>query len=212
MRYGFLFGAGAEVGYGLPSGGKFALDIFRQDTTESKKEFKAMRDSVDSTTTYASNWLPRDYMGRSISSFGKSVFQNIIKDMVEHKRSHIVQKLNAFDETARKAADKLQKEGIDSKEVMERLLKRRLDNLHMNQSVAFISEFAEGNQLFHNSYFAAFLLIYKNKGIMDIQDRPEFRKIILSILQLQIGALSEELTRKINDGIFQKCPGHHPGF
>ena len=48
------------------------------------------------------------------------------------------------------------------------------------------------------------LLIYKNKGIMDIQDRPEFRKIILSILQLQIGALSEELTRKINDGIFQK--------
>ena len=122
MRYGFLFGAGAEVGYGLPSGGKFALDIFRQDTTESKKEFKSMRDSVDSTTTYASNWLPRDYIGRSISSFGKSVFQNIIKDTVEHKRSHIVQKLNAFDETARKAADKLQKEGIDSKEVMERLL------------------------------------------------------------------------------------------
>lgn len=204
MRYGFLFGAGAEVGYGLPSGGKFALDIFRQDTTESKKEFKAMRDSVDSTTTYASNWLPRDYIGRSISSFGKSVFQNIIKDTVEHKRSHIVQKLNAFDETARKAADKLQKEGIDSKEVMERLLKRRLDNLHMNQSVAFISEFAEGNQLFYNSYFAAFLLIYKDKDIMAIQDRPEFRKIILSILQLQIGALSEELTRKINDGIFQK--------
>src|SRR5699024_1929376 len=93
---------------------------------------------------------------------------------------------------------------IDSKAVMEKLLKRRLDNLHMNQSVAFISEFAEGNRLFYNSYFTAFLLIYKDKGILDIQDRLEFRKIILSILQLQIGALSEELTRKINDGIFQK--------
>ena len=126
MKYGFLFGAGAEVGYGLPSGGKFALDIFRQDTAESKKEFKDMRDSVDPTTTYASTWLPRDYMGRSISSFGKSVFQNIIKDTVEHKRSHIVEKLNAFDETARKAVDKLQKEGIDSKAVIEGLLKRRL--------------------------------------------------------------------------------------
>lgn len=38
MKYGFLFGAGAEVGYGLPSGGKFALDIFRHDITESKKK------------------------------------------------------------------------------------------------------------------------------------------------------------------------------
>ncbi len=29
-KLGFFFGAGAEVGYGLPSGGRFALDIFRQ--------------------------------------------------------------------------------------------------------------------------------------------------------------------------------------
>lgn len=40
MKYGFLFGAGAEVSYGLPSGGKFALDIFRHDVTESKKHSK----------------------------------------------------------------------------------------------------------------------------------------------------------------------------
>ena len=32
MKIGFLFGAGAEIGYGLPTGGKFALEIFRQDT------------------------------------------------------------------------------------------------------------------------------------------------------------------------------------
>ena len=32
MKYGFLFGAGAEAAYGLPSGGKFALEIFRHDT------------------------------------------------------------------------------------------------------------------------------------------------------------------------------------
>ena len=55
MKYGFLFGAGAEVGYGLPSGGKFALDIFRHDVTESKRAFKEMRDNIDCTTRYASN-------------------------------------------------------------------------------------------------------------------------------------------------------------
>ena len=27
MKYGFLFGAGAEIAYNLPSGGRFALDI-----------------------------------------------------------------------------------------------------------------------------------------------------------------------------------------
>ena len=52
-KYGFLFGAGAELAYNLPSGGKFALDIFRYDTASSKDEFKKMRDGIDSTTTYA---------------------------------------------------------------------------------------------------------------------------------------------------------------
>lgn len=33
-KYGFLFGAGAELAYNLPSGGQFALKIFRQDTAK----------------------------------------------------------------------------------------------------------------------------------------------------------------------------------
>lgn len=56
-KVGFLFGAGAEMGYNLPSGGKFALDIFRQDTTQSKVEFKEMRAGIDKKTSYANTWL-----------------------------------------------------------------------------------------------------------------------------------------------------------
>lgn len=33
MKVGFLFGVGAEASYGLPSGRKFVLDIFRQDAS-----------------------------------------------------------------------------------------------------------------------------------------------------------------------------------
>ena len=40
MKYGLLVGTGAEYAYKLPSGGRFAVDIFRQDTTESNNEFK----------------------------------------------------------------------------------------------------------------------------------------------------------------------------
>ena len=50
MNIGFLFGAGAEMGYGLPSGGKFALEIFRQDTTEIKALFKEQREHIDGST------------------------------------------------------------------------------------------------------------------------------------------------------------------
>ena len=30
MKVGFFFGAGAEISYGMPSGGKFALNIFKK--------------------------------------------------------------------------------------------------------------------------------------------------------------------------------------
>ena len=74
----------------------------------------------------------------------------------------------------------------------------------MGNEVAFIDEFQQGNALFNNSYFAAFLLIYKKKDFFVEDMRIEFRKILLSVLQLQIGALSEQLTRKINDSLFKE--------
>ena len=96
-KIGFLFGAGAEIDYGLPTGGKFALDIFRQDVSISKKEFIEMRDSIDASRSYAGEWLPDDYKTRSVSSYGKSVIESIIKDTLEHKREHIISGLNKFD-------------------------------------------------------------------------------------------------------------------
>jgi hypothetical protein len=96
LRFGFLFGAGAEVGYGLPSGGKFALEIFRQDTSKSKEVFKKQRENIDGSTYYAANWLADDYKTKSVSSFGKTVFEAIIKDTIEHNRSKIIKKLNHF--------------------------------------------------------------------------------------------------------------------
>ena len=96
-----MFGAGAEICYGLPTGGKFALDIFRQDVSVSKKEFIEMRDSIDGSTTYAGEWFPDDYKTRSVSSYGKSVIENIIKDTLEYKREYIIIKLNDFDSYAK---------------------------------------------------------------------------------------------------------------
>lgn len=47
LKFGFLFGAGAEIDYNMPSGGSFALEIFRRDASGSKIKFKTMRDAVE---------------------------------------------------------------------------------------------------------------------------------------------------------------------
>lgn len=205
MKFGFLFGAGAEVGYGLPAGGKFALDIFRYDTSKSKEAFKKMRDEVTTTTTYATNWLPKGFKDKNISSFGKSVFQNIIKDTVEHNKKEIIMRINKFDKVARDEAIRLKNEDeIDIDKLLEKVLKNKLDNIHLSQDISFIKEFTDGNKLFDSSYFSALLLVYKNTKIISGIERLELGKILLSIMQLHIGALSESLTNKINDGVFEK--------
>lgn len=74
----------------------------------------------------------------------------------------------------------------------------------MKQEISFIEYFKEGNKIFESNYFSSLLKLYKSKTIESGCIRLELRKIILAIFQLQIGALSESLTRQINDGIFKE--------
>lgn len=199
QKVGFLFGAGAEICYGLPTGGKFALDIFRQDVSISKKEFIEMRDSIDGSTTYAGEWLPNDYKTRSVSSYGKSVIENIIKDTLEHKRDYIIRKLNDFDSYAENAKKHI--ENID--DIISNKLNRQVSGCQLNTVISFNRALKRGNKIFKSHYFSALLLIYKNKKLRD-DLQFELKKIIVSILQLQIGALGSYLVKNINDNIFDQ--------
>ena len=136
MKYGFLFGAGAEIAYNLPSGGQFALNIFRQDISEAKQKFKNMRDNVDASTAYAGQWLPRDYKTKNINTFGKTVFQNIIMSTVEHRRGQIIKKINDFDEISEKIIKTMRAGGIDVDNAFKKLLGR--DNIQFSQNIAYI--------------------------------------------------------------------------
>ena len=200
MKYGFLFGAGAEIAYNLPNGGQLALDIFREDTTRPKEEFKTMRSNVDSTTSYASQWLPKEYQTKNIGTFGKSVFQNIIMSTVEHRRNQIIQKINDFDVQAIKIVRKLEKDGLNVNQAIYDLLGREVSNIHLDQVISFNNAFERGNRIFESNYFSALLMVYRNKT--GEAGREMLRRILLSIIQLQLGALSEELSQNINDNLF----------
>lgn len=202
MRYGFLFGAGAEIAYKLPSGGKFALDIFRQDTSIPKQRFKERREYVEPTTAYASQWLPKNYLTKNINTFGKSVFQNIIMSTVEHRRKQIIQLVNNFDDVAFMVVNNMKKDGINVDIAFYELLNRDVSNIHLNQVIAYNDTFGKGNKLFESAYFSALLLVYRDKE--DEHRRSTLGRMLLSIMQLQLGALSEDLSRSINDNLFSK--------
>ncbi|MFB1412532.1 hypothetical protein [Bifidobacterium sp. 2450] len=203
-KYGFLFGAGAEMSYGLPSGGQFALDIFRQDVSEYKQQFRDMRSKVKSTTAYASSELPNNYQNKSVSAFGKSVFENIIKDTIEGNRQLIIKKLTDFDDWAGGIALSTTLSSGDSvNSVLEELLKNNLDNISLSQAVSFNNSLSEGDALFQSKYFSALMLVYHKKRITDDNCRAYLRSILAAILQFQIGALSANLVRDVNDNLFE---------
>lgn len=199
-KYGFLFGAGAELAYNLPSGGQFALDIFKYDSSGPKHDFRTMRDNVDSSTMYANDWLPKDYLGKNISAFGKTVFENIISSTVEHNRALVIKKVNSFDEAASWVINKM--DGVNVDNAFRSILGRQVSNIKLSQDIEYNRNFERGNKLFESNYFSALLLVYKK--LKEGEEKSILGRILLSIMQLQLGALSEDLTRSINDNLFVK--------
>lgn len=204
---GFLFGAGAEISYGMPSGGKFALDIFRQPSEPSKQILRNMRDNVDKGSSYASNWLPEDYDKKNISSYGKHVFDTIIRDTIGNNRDKIINKINNFDKLAEKAAENISfqssETGVESLDALiESDLGRKMTEVNVNQKLAYNDLFEKGNGLFSNRYFATLIYYYSTFENLEKEQRNLLGELITSIFQLQLGALSETLSRGLEDSIF----------
>ncbi|WP_139787032.1 hypothetical protein [Cohnella massiliensis] len=89
-KVALFFGAGSEIGYGLPSGGKFALDLFRTSVENDKDDFRKQLDKINNTSTYAAKWLPENYHKKRIYVFGKGEFEEIIASSLEYKRDDIL--------------------------------------------------------------------------------------------------------------------------
>lgn len=204
-KIGFLFGAGAEISYGMPSGGKFALDIFRQNPTKSKEELQKMRDKIDKGTAYATNWLPKNFEENSIHVFGDRVFDNLIRDTVGNNRKKIIERINEFDKVAKASVSvieqKFELESLDKKIEMD--LNKKRKNININHKLGYSEYFESGDGLFENNYFAV-LIEYYQSNVLSGSENKELGEMIRAIFQLQLGAMSEDLSRQIEDNIFKK--------
>lgn len=161
VKVGFMFGAGAEISYGLPAGGDFALNIFRQDSTDSKERFKEQRIAIDRTSRYA-QWLPDDFETKNISVFRKKAFEDIIRSTVEQNRESIIRRLNTLDSLATDIVKKMQLDGMNVNSDFESINRRDVSDSFMDKTITFVHEFKEGDALFKSNYFSALLMAYKN--------------------------------------------------
>lgn len=202
-KIGFMFGAGAEISYGLPTGGDFALNIFRQDATESKEIFKRQRDSVDRNSRYA-QWLPEDYETKNITIFRKKAFEDIIRSTVEQNRKNIIDRLNDLDTIASQIVAEMRADTIDIDQDFQNINGRAVSDSFMDRTISFVDEFKDGDKLFKSNYYSSLLLAYKALRKKKTTKAGELGKIITAILQLHIGALGETLTHRLNEGVFNK--------
>lgn len=115
IKIGFFFGAGAEISYGMPSGGKFAIDIFKKSVDSHKKQLKDDLSKIDISGAYARNWLPLDVKNKPVYAFGKSEFSSLLQSSIEYNSEDIYKKLSQLDEICFKI--------LERNEIEEQLLR-----------------------------------------------------------------------------------------
>lgn len=202
-KIGLFFGAGAEMAYGLPSGGEFALDIFRQDISEPKRKFKERLRSIDSRSPYASRWLPDNYLTRPISTFGKNQYEQLVISSLEYKRQAIIDFLNDFDTSAEKIKDDFFQAGVQIDDHFQSVMGQAIGEVVFSHDIK-LNEALGSIKLFESIYFSGLLQILEKKA-RDSQ-YADLKKIVKSFIELLIGAVGEDFLHKISDSIFEKRP------
>lgn len=203
---GFLFGAGAEFAFNMPSGGQFALDIFRCDVTDAKKDFQQMRNSINSKDqNYAGGWLPSDYKNKRIGVFGKSVCEGIIQDTLHQRQQVIIKKLTNLDLVIDGILSKCEKDSLYSKKQFEADIQAitgvNTSNHYLGQRIKF-NHLEKANNIFENKYFNSIIGVYNHLTYTnDLQLKSDLKQILISIIQLLVGALGEKLTNDLNENI-----------
>jgi hypothetical protein len=205
-KIGLFFGAGAEIAYGLPSGGRFALDIFRMDSTKDKKVFKELLGKIDSRTPYATKWLPDDYASRSVSTFGKAQYEQLIISSLENKRQQIIDFLNSFDDQVGCIKKHFSDHNIDIDDKFKELTEKNVGDVIFSQDVKLNDALGGSITLFGSTYFSAILQVLESTAQKNDAWIGDLKNIVRSFIELLIGAVGEDFLHRINDSIFEKKP------
>lgn len=196
-----FFGAGAEVSYGMPTGGQFALDILRRNANAERERFKELRDAVDSRSTYASDWLPKNYAQKRINVFGAAEKAGIFRSSLEYNKHKIVSMLENFDTNSENALRRLSKTKSDIDAVYENDCKFQIGNRIYAHDVEINSKLSNSKKLFESEFFSAAL-----ETLRQNPENAELEKYVRSVIQIYIGSLGQTLAVSLNQEVFSRAP------
>ena len=195
------------MGYGLPSGGKFAIDLFRQDPTKYKKKLRKTLEEIKVTSTYATNWLPDSYLNKPIYAFGEKDFISIIQSSIEYRQDKIVEKFNDFDSLCEKAITKLNIDKNFLNEKFEEISGGEIGSVIYSQKIKINPLITNDVKLFSSSYYSAML-----ETIRTQENKDDLQRYSISFLQLIVGAHGYNLVKKLNEELFTQTPDDLPIF
>lgn len=196
-----FFGAGAEIGYGLPSGGKFAIDIFKMSPDEDKALFREQLNAIDPKSQYASKWLPDGYSNKRVFVFGKGDFEGLIASSLEYRKNNILHYFENFDASMPKLLKSI---GTDEDSIREKYLeftKKEFGSVSYSQVVKINKRLSGRVTLFDSEYFSAFLKVLELSPSNRMLNR-----IVRSFLELLIGAFGQSLVSDLNEELFEQAP------
>lgn len=206
-KIGLFFGAGAEMNYGLPSGGKFAIDLFRQNPTAHKGKLREKLKKIEITSTYATYWLPDGYLNKPIYAFGEKDFINIIESSIEYRQEKIINKFDNFDSLCQKAIKELLIDETILKSKFKEVINKEIGDIVYSQKIKMNSLIAENVKLFGSNYYSAMLEIVRSQN-----EKDDLQKYVISFLQLLVGAHGHNLVKKLNEELFTSTPDDLPIF
>lgn len=207
MKISFFFGSGAEVGYGLPNGGKFAIDLFRQDVSELKENFRSELSQIDELSNYATEWLPTDYENKRIHAFGKNEFTNIIESSLEYRKDEIIRRFNDIDNEADSAINNL---GIDIDQLRSKFgseIGHEYGEKRYSHAIRINKMLADKVRIFSSEFYSALLDAIKDP---DIDNRVQ--RYASAILELLVGSYGQDLVKNLNQELFENAPDDIPIF
>lgn len=200
IKIGFFFGAGAEISYGMPSGGKFAIDIFKKPVDIHKKQLKEDLSKIDPSGAYARNWLPPDVKNKPVYAFGKSEFSSLLQSSIEYNSEDIYRKLSQLDDICFKIIDNNK---IDVKIFYSRyhdVFKKEFgETTYVNTVILNKKLIGNTSESIFNSKFYSTLLDY-------IKENPTscLKKYASAILQLFVCVIGQNIVKDLNQEIFEK--------
>lgn len=199
LKIAFFFGAGAEVPYGLPAGGQFALDIFRSATKEVKEQFKqhVERLRVSDDSEYR-KWLVGNGKTKNTFQFGTKDYESIVRSTLEHHRQAIIEYLDDFDRHAKSILS-------SSKQSFHTLPDAVSEAMTSNSDKGTISinkRLSESANFFETAYFSAFARAWDvQQTEQEKSTKYDLAKIVRALVGLYVGSLGHELVSQLNEQV-----------